>query len=107
MTYARSSAVPKDCNIGRIATPLPEHGITRRKMHARARTQWVSATCGCQELSQSVQGLSLFVWRSLLLSQRVSLIKTGLHAKSNASASLRRRRALIFIILSHRRAPAP
>lgn len=40
-------------------------------------------------LSQSVQALSFFVWRPLLLSQRVSLIKTGLHAKSRASAHFR------------------
>lgn len=48
MTYARSSAVPKNCNLGRIAAPPPKRGIAKdaRCMHARAR--WVSATCGCQ-----------------------------------------------------------
>lgn len=38
------------------------------------------------ELSQCVQALSFFVYQTLPLSQRVSLIKTGLYAESHASA---------------------
>lgn len=80
MTNVRSSTGPKDCNIGRIATPLPKHGITSSRMNAHTRAQSVSATCGCQELSQCVQALSSFVYQTLPLSQCVSLIKTGLYA---------------------------
>lgn len=86
MTYARSSTGPPDCNIGRIATPLPKHGITSSIMHAHTRIQSVSATCGCQGLSECVQALSFVVYQALALSQCVSLIKTGLYAESHASA---------------------
>lgn len=51
MTYARLSTGPKDCNIGRIATPLPKRGITSRRMHGHTRTQSVSATCGCRAVT--------------------------------------------------------
>lgn len=37
MTNVRSSTGPKDCNIGRIATPLPKHGITSSRMNAHTR----------------------------------------------------------------------
>lgn len=54
MTYARTSPDPKDCFLGRIATPLPKRGS---RTHVNARSQSVSATCACQELSQCVQAL--------------------------------------------------
>lgn len=75
MTYGRSSSGPPDCNIGRIATPLPKRGITSSRVHAHTRIQSLSATCGCQELSQCVQALSFVVYQTLPLSHCVSLIK--------------------------------
>lgn len=60
MTYARSSAVPKDCNLGRIAAPSPKRGIA---VHARTHARFGSVPrVAVGPLSQSVQALSLFVW---------------------------------------------
>lgn len=110
MTYARSSAVPKNCNLGRIAAQAWRCSARYAVPRTHARTPlgrchvWLSGCC-----HKSVQALSLFVWRPLLLSRRVSLIKTGLRAKSRASAHTHptRRQPLIFIILSHRQIPPP
>lgn len=49
-----SSIGPPNCNIGRIATPLPKRGITSSRVHAHTRIQSVSATCGCPGLSRAV-----------------------------------------------------
>lgn len=83
MTYVRSSPDPKHCFLGRIATPLSKCG---GRTHLYTRSQLVSATCVCQELSQCVQALPYCVYQTLPLSHCVSLIKTGLYAESHASA---------------------
>lgn len=69
-------------------SPLRCPSVASRRTHACTRTVGSVPRVAVGLLSQSVQALSLFVWRPLLLSQRVSLIKTGPRAKSRASAHL-------------------
>lgn len=58
MTYARSSTEPKDCNICRIATPLPKSGITSSRMHVYTHTHTHSQLVSCVAVKNCVQALS-------------------------------------------------